>query len=109
MTNGRADFLDLGNWNAICYQCGRKRKASDLRRQWQGYYVCKEEWEPRNAQDFVRGVPDLMVPPWTQPPPADIFVTFCTPNGRTAIANTAVANCAIANFIDPLFDPSITN
>lgn len=27
--------------------------------------VAKESWEPRNAQDFVRGVPDLM---WVEKP-----------------------------------------
>jgi hypothetical protein len=75
---GRADFLDLGDWNAVCYQCGRKRKASMLRRHWQGYYVCPEHWEPRQPQDFVRGVQDIQTPPWTQPMPADVFVSVTT-------------------------------
>lgn len=65
--DGRADYLALGDWNAVCYQCGRKRKASTLLRYWQGYYVCEEHWEPRQPQDFVRSVPDVQTPPWTQP------------------------------------------
>ncbi len=69
---GRADYLDLGDYNAICYECGRKRKASTLKRHWQGYWVCAEHWEPRQTQDFVRAIPDIVTPPWTQPP-ADSF------------------------------------
>lgn len=69
---GRADYLELGSWNAVCYECGRKRKASMLVKHWQGYYVCPEHNEPRQPQDFVRSVPDVQTPPWTQPA-ADVF------------------------------------
>ena len=70
---GRADHLELGDWNAQCYQCGRKRKASTLMRHWQGYWVCPEHWEARHPQDFVRGIPDVVTPPWTQPWPQDAY------------------------------------
>lgn len=70
---GRADYLLLGDWNTQCFQCGFKRKASTLVRNWQGYYVCPEHNEPRQTQDFVRGVPDNQLPPWVQPWPAAIY------------------------------------
>lgn len=70
---GPQDFLKLGDWNAVCYQCGFKRKASYLVTNWQGYKVCPEHNEPRQPQDFVRGVPDTQMPPWTQPRPTAIF------------------------------------
>lgn len=105
---GRADELVLGDWNAVCYECGRKRKATALRRHWQGYWVCPEHWEARHPQDFVRGVKDTMNPPWAQPMPADSFVLFCTPNGTTAIAGFALAGCAISGYISPAFDPNGT-
>ncbi len=94
--SGRADHLDLGDWNAVCYQCGRKRKASTLVKHWQGYYVCREHWEPRQPQDFVRSVPDVQTPPWTQPMPADVFVPICTLTGRQGIAGLAIAGCSVA-------------
>jgi len=80
-----------------------------MRKHWEGYYVCQEDWEVRHPQDFVRGVADKVVPPWTQPEPndSDSFILFCTPNGITAIAGTGVAGCAVAGYISPLFDPSI--
>jgi hypothetical protein len=93
---GRADFLDLGNWNATCFECGRKRKASDLKKNWQGYFVCLEHWEPRQPQDFVRAVPDVITPPWTQPMPADHFRPTCSIEGRQAVAGLAIAGCATA-------------
>lgn len=92
---GRADYLELGDYNAVCYECGRKRKASMLRRHWQGYYVCPEHWEARHPQDFVRGVQDIQTPPWTQPMPADQFVYTCTLETVSATPGLAGPGCAI--------------
>lgn len=96
---GRADYLDLGNWNVACFECGRKRKASTMQKHWQGYYVCPEHWEPRQTQDFVRAIPEKPAPPWVQPM-SDVFVgNFCsTRDGR---ADYAEADCAIVGYIEP--------
>lgn len=84
---GKADFLVDGDWNALCFECGRKFKASTMRRHWQGYYVCEQHWEPRQPQDFVRSVPDVQTPPWVQPM-ADVMARVIvdlpwTPGGST--------------------------
>ena len=93
---GRADYWAPGDWNTVCYQCGFKRKASTLRRHWQGYWVCEEHWEPRQPQDFVRGVQDIQTPPWSQPAPADTFIGgYCTYQGTSGIVGYAVAGCSI--------------
>lgn len=70
---GKADYYAPGDWNAVCYECGRKFKASQLRRYWQGYYLCEKHWNTRQPQDFARGIPDVQTPPWVQPMPAAIF------------------------------------
>lgn len=96
-SRGRADFYDAGSWNAVCYECGRKRKAGELKKHWQGYFVCPEHWEARHPQDYARSVPDTQTPPWTQPMPADQFVSgLCTIEGRSAYAGLAVAGCSIS-------------
>lgn len=100
---GRADYVELGDWNAACWECGRKFKASTLKRHWQGFYVCPDHWEPRQPQDFVRGMADDQIPPWTQDVP-DTFVLFCLPNGRSSTAGLSVGGCWIAGFTDPAFD-----
>lgn len=64
---GQADFYESGDYNAACFECGRKRKASTLKKNWQGYWVCPEHWEPRQPQDFVRGATDQVSVPWAQP------------------------------------------
>lgn len=70
---GRADYYADGDWNVQCYQCGFKGKASQMERNWQGYWVHPEHNEPRQTQDFVRGVPDNQIPPWVQPWPTAIY------------------------------------
>lgn len=61
-------------WNAICDRCGSKRLNEHLRIQWDGLRVCRDGcWEPRNAQDGVKGVPDRQAPPWVRPEPTDTF------------------------------------
>jgi len=72
--SGNRGYFKLGDYNAICRVCGFKRKASELRLRWDGVYVCKEDWEPRQPQDFVRGVPDEQAPPWTQPEVRPVFL-----------------------------------
>lgn len=93
---GKADYLALGDWNCVCYDCGRKFKASQMRRNWQGFWECPEHWTPRQPQDFVRGVPDNPTPPWTQPMPANVFVYVCDIESMQPIADIAVAECAVA-------------
>ncbi len=101
---GRADYLALGDWNCVCYECGRKRKASQMKKHWQGYWVCPEHWEPRQQQDFARAVVDNVVPPWTQPMPADTFFTFfCTPDRNTALPGYAIPGCVTPGYISPFF------
>ena len=103
-----ADYYAPGSWNFDCFRCGRTFKAFEGRKNWQGFWTCQKCWEPRQPQDYVRGVPDEMAPPWTQPPSGDVFVHFCTPNGTSAIADSAVADCAIADYVSPLYDPNVT-
>jgi hypothetical protein len=93
---GRADYLTAGDYNCVCFECGRKRKASQLKRHWQGYYVCPEHWEPRQPQDFVRGVVDNPSVPWVQPRAQEyIGLALCTPWGRTAIPSRMIPGCSI--------------
>ncbi|MAH48683.1 hypothetical protein CMI37_22850 [Candidatus Pacearchaeota archaeon] len=43
------------------YRCdltGEDYRQSDMRKQWDGVWVNKRDWEPRHPQDFVKGVKD---------------------------------------------------
>lgn len=91
---GRADYLELGDFNAACSMCGRKRKASQMVKNWQGFYRCPEHNEPRHPQDFVRGQADIQTPPWVQPQ-TDINVLICSVNGISGIPGWAIPGCSI--------------
>jgi len=101
---GGRDYLDLGQWNAVCSMCGRKRKSGEMVRNWQGLYRCPEHNEVRHPQEYVRAVPDDQTPPWTQPP-TDAYAAVCFPNDITGIVGYAVVNCAIVEYIHFAFMP----
>lgn len=90
---GYSDYLACGDYNAICYVCGCKFKFSQLKRHWQGYYVCPQDWEPRQPQDFVHPVADNQTVPVAQPQAAPIFVPMCT--STCSVPGIAQPGCMI--------------
>ena len=68
-----ADYFVLGDYNAVCFECGRKKKASQLKKHWRGYLVCSEHWEARHPQDFVGPAPQESKPELVQLP-TDTFI-----------------------------------
>jgi PKD repeat protein len=70
---GRSDYYLDGSNNVICDQCGKKFKAHQLRKQWDGIWACNRCWDYRNPQEYVRGVPDNMAPDLSRPEAPDEF------------------------------------
>lgn len=105
---GRADFYAPGEWNIVCYQCGRKRKSSQIVKNWQGFYVCPEHNEPRQPQDFVRSIPDVQTVPFAQPMPDYTFGSMCTPNGMSAVPGEAEPGCFTPGYLSPMYDADVT-
>lgn len=111
---GRADYYEDGGWNAACALCGRKRKASELVVIDQGIpgagmRMCREHNYHRNPQDFVRGIPDNMVPPWTQQR-SDIFLEptyFLEDDGDATVATVADYD-TILNIYEGVSVPTLT-
>jgi hypothetical protein len=107
---GRADHLELGSWNARCSLSGFKRKASQMVKNWQGYWRCPEFNEPRQPQDFVRGEQDIQTVPWAQPI-GKAYVQVCTFNGLAAVPSVGIPGCMIpgrttwdSSFYPPLLE-----
>jgi len=63
-----------GDYNAICDWCGFKYKASELRMTWDNLFVCNKDWDPRQPQDLIRGIPDRQNVPIPRPEGPDIFI-----------------------------------
>lgn len=83
-------------WKAICDRCGFEFKSFQLQKEWTGLMVCKECWEPRHPQDFVKAVTDKQSVPWARPEPEDVFVNQCYLEGISCYTGLAVAGCSIA-------------
>ncbi len=49
-------YYKQGDNNAICDRCGRPFKASQLKKTWDGLWVCERDWEPRHPQDYVKAI-----------------------------------------------------
>jgi hypothetical protein len=84
--------LKLGDWNAICDRCGRKFKASELKKTWDNLYVCKDDWEKRHPLDLFRGKSDDTSVPWARPEGADA--------AGTDIEGTATDFIAAYEYVD---------
>lgn len=65
-----------GDPPAICQRCGSKVHISEIRREWTSARVCRDCWDPRHPQEFVRGVRDRQqVPGGALPEPPDYFLS----------------------------------
>lgn len=78
---------DRGDWKCICDACGRIVKASQLKKRWDGFMVDDRCWEPRQPQDFVRGVADYQAPAYTRPEPSNNFIPFTFTPLLIAVSN----------------------
>lgn len=63
-----------GDFWRICDRCGFRYRSSQTFRTWDGLFVCREDFETRHPQDFVRGRKDLQNVPNARPEPLDTVI-----------------------------------
>jgi len=51
-------------YNVICPVCGFQKKNFEMQQRWDGLWVCKEDWEPRNILDLYRNRSDTHTLPF---------------------------------------------
>ena len=89
------NWLKLGDYNVVCDSCGRKFKASTMRKRWDGMFVCKEDFEPKHPQLSLKVHSDKQQVPIPRPEPIqDTFVPYCTLLGNSGISGYAVSGCS---------------
>lgn len=108
------NWLDLGNWNAICDSCGRKFKADKLRKRWDGLMVCEEDFERKHPQLNIKVRGDKVVPAWVRPEvEPGVFLGFCTLETSQGIIDIGTSDCAMVDYVSPIqlpvTPPSINN
>ena len=90
---------DSGDWKALCDVCGREYKATQLTKRWDGLMCCTQDWEPRQPQDFVRGVDDNQTVPWSRPEPADQFIPISL-NGPPIQASSTSNSTLLVQYVE---------
>ena len=82
------------------YRCddltGFSERAEHTKKTWQGYYVRPASFEPRNAQDMVRGRRDDQTVPDARPRQTNIFL------GESSTLASAAAIRATGVFLSPI-------
>lgn len=63
----RGWLFKSGEWHATCDVCGGKFWSSQMQKRWDGFMVCKADFEPRHPQDFLRARKDNIAIPWSRP------------------------------------------
>ena len=80
-----------GDYWKICDRCGFRKRSSETFRTWDGLYVCREDFESRHPQDFVRGRKDLQNVPDARPEPVDNLVGPLTTALTVAATNSSTS------------------
>ena len=88
-----------GKYAAICDVCGFRFYNDMLKKDWRSLMVCKQDYESRHPQDFIRGAGSAA--------PTPVPPLVCTANGTTSIVDFMVVGCVKIGFISPSFNPSV--
>jgi hypothetical protein len=79
-------YFKPGGWNVWCQRCGRKIKNDQIKKEWDGLFVCAPCFEERHPQDMVRGVLDQQSVPYAVPEIADRYTLPAAVTGLTTAA-----------------------
>ena len=63
-----------GDYYLVCDVCGIDHRRSNMRQRWDNAWVCLADWEPRNAQESVRGISEKIAVPVARPVPAKVTI-----------------------------------
>jgi hypothetical protein len=66
-----SDSYIPGDYYLVCDVCGLDFRRSDMKERWDKAWVCHNDWEPRNEQESVRGIPEKINVPVARPVPAN--------------------------------------
>lgn len=65
-----------GDYFMICDRCGFKRRRSEIRKEWQGLYVCSDTcWEKKHPQLEIKARHDRQAVPVARPEATDVFLS----------------------------------
>lgn len=90
-------YFKSGSWNVICELCGRQFKSDEVRKRWDGLWVCQNDYEARHVLDFIRTPAETGTVPYVSPEPAPTYIYICYVEHSQGIADLGEADCARAD------------
>jgi hypothetical protein len=110
---GRNNYFSPGQWSIHCQECWTPYKTSQIRKRWDGFWVCNRCWEPRHPQDFIRAIPDRQNVPFSTSDPDFIYPgtagdLFIVPSTAT-FSQTIDNNITTVTVDDGGFAPTTVN
>lgn len=64
-----------GDWWVTCGVCGKQTRASKIKKRWDGFLVCPEDYETRHPQDLIKHRAEKTSVPFSREEPTDTFTT----------------------------------
>jgi hypothetical protein len=96
------NWLKLGDYNGICDSCGRKFKASTMKKRWDGLFVCEHDYEVKHPQLSLRVRGDKQSVPVPRPESEqDVFIRECNIINSQGIAGSGVSGCMVSGKTAP--------
>lgn len=89
-------YFKPGEWNVHCDVCGFKFKSSQVRKRWDGFMVCAEDWEADHPQKHIRVYETTSTVPFVREESV-VEQPACYIYSRSAYADLAEADCAQAD------------
>ena len=65
-----------GQWNFYCDVCSKKLKSGEAFHRWDGFIVCKEDYEIRHPMDFIKTRQEKISVPWTRSRNDNVIVSL---------------------------------
>lgn len=84
-------------WNVICDVCGRRYKSGIMRKRWDGFVVCPQDYETDHPQKYIQSQSDPIPvnAELIRAEPTDTFITVCTAYTSQAIPGIGIPGCII--------------
>ena len=88
-----------GNYWMRSDRSGGDHRRSDMRKEWDNLWVHKDEWEPRQPQDFVKGVKDHQAVRDPRPT-IDVVLSSTTTSAASSTGGFTITVTSTTNITD---------
>ena len=83
-------------YKMACMRCGFWFPSTELKKEWTGLYVCRDDWESRHPQTLMKvhgekAFPDIVSKD------QDVYTGMCTVATNSAYADLGTADCMQAD------------